>query len=209
MTTFMNYLENLHSVGDKLRDKFGCKINNVPEFVILRMVRNYFHHVEDIEEYSMFVEVGTKGIYEHSTHLIISMKDFAKSIESFKKNNKNEKYKKKQLELMNEFIEYEVLEKADELSTLPKFTIDGGKEIFESGIDLFKYAYNISNIIADRCREIESLKNKEVIKNLESTYTEYYNISKRDFICHPNDVPILTTKGFYFPKDISSIRRAE
>lgn len=32
MTTFMNYLENLHSVADKLKDRFGCNIKNVPEF---------------------------------------------------------------------------------------------------------------------------------------------------------------------------------
>lgn len=208
MTTFMTYLENLHSVGDKLRDKFDCKINNIAEFIILRIVRNYFHHVDDIKEYSIFVDVGNKGIYEHDRHLIISMKDFAKAIKDFRDNNKNE-YVEKQFKIINKFIDYELLDKVDVLSNLPKFTVDNNNEVLESGIDLFKYVYNISNIIADKCRNIETLKNKEVIKNLEETYTEFYNIPKRDFRCHPNDIPILTTKGFYFPENIYSIKKVD
>lgn len=207
MTTFMTYLENLHSVGDKLRDKFGCKINNVPEFVILRMIRNYFHHVEDIEEYIMFAEFEEWGMYENNRHLIISMKDFAKAIQSFIKNNGNKKYVDKQIKLICEFIEYEIIDKVDELVDLPKISIDG-KE-YELGIDIFKYAYNISNFIADKCREIEDLENKDCILNLESTYTSDFNISKRDFLTMPNNIPLMTTAGIIFPKDRNSIKRVD
>ena len=49
--TFMTYLENLHSVADKLKSRFGCSIKDIPEFIVLRVIRNYFHHVDDIEEY--------------------------------------------------------------------------------------------------------------------------------------------------------------
>ena len=209
ITTFLNYLDILHSTGDKLRDKFNIKINKIPEFIILRMIRNYFHHVDDIEEYSMFIEFETWGICEYNKHLIISIKDFAKAIQSFKKNNRNVKYLKEQIELMNVFIEYEILDKSDEFSNLPRFTIDGKCKVYEFGIDLFKYVYNISNIIADKCRELDLLKNKSVICNLDDSYTESNNISKRDFLCHPNDIPLLTTNGFYFPKDRNSIRRVE
>ena len=48
LNTLLTYLENLHSVGDKLKDKYQCNIKNIPEFVILRIIRNYFHHVDDI-----------------------------------------------------------------------------------------------------------------------------------------------------------------
>ena len=68
ITTFMTYLENLHSLADKLKEKFNCKISDIPEFVILRVIRNYFHHVEDIEEYSMFVEFEEWGIYHNNRH---------------------------------------------------------------------------------------------------------------------------------------------
>ncbi|MFA7082988.1 MAG: hypothetical protein WC141_00490 [Arcobacteraceae bacterium] len=207
ITTFMTYLENLHSLADKLRDKFNCKINDIPEFVILRVIRNYFHHVEDIEEYSMFVEFEEWGIYENNRHLIISMKDFAKAIQSFIKNNDNKKYVDKQIELMCEFIECEIIDKVDELVNLPKFSLDG--EIYEFGIDIFKYVYNISNFIADKCREIEELKNKSCILNLEETYTKYFNISKRDLLVMPSNIPLMTTKGLVFPKDRNSIRRVD
>lgn len=207
MTTFMTYLENLHSVGDKLRDKFNCKINNIPEFVILRIIRNYFHHVEDIEEYSMFVEFEEWGIYENNRHLIISMKDFAKSIQSFIKNNGNKKYVDKQIKLICEFIEYDIIDKVDELVNLPKISIDG--KVYELGIDIFKYVYNISNFIADKCREIENLKDKKCIKNLDNSYTVDNNIPKRDFLVMPGNIPLMTTKGIVFPKDRNSIRKAD
>lgn len=206
MTTFMNYLENLHSVADKLKDKFECNIKDVPEFVILRVIRNYFHHVDDIEEYSMFVNCDELGIYEQNRHLIISMKDFAKSIKSFEKNTRNKNYYKKQVEIMSEFIEYWIFDQINELCNLQKFLVDNNDEEYEMGIDLFKYVYNISNIIADRCRAIEVLKNKEVIKGLEYTYTEEYNIPKRDSLRLPGKIPLLTTKGFISPKDKSSIK---
>ncbi|MGB6328253.1 MAG: hypothetical protein WBF48_04960 [Halarcobacter sp.] len=207
MTTFMNYLENLHSTADKLKDKFNCNIKNIPEFVILRVIRNYFHHVEDIEEYSMFVELEHWAIFENDRHLIISMKDFALAIKSFKDNTRDARYVRKQIKLMNEYIENNILEEVNVLCTLPLFTIDGNDEEYEMGIDLFKYVYNITNIIADRCREIEELKSKNVILELEYTFTSFYNISKRDLLVMPNNVPILTTKGFLFPNDKSSIRR--
>lgn len=209
MATFMNYLESLHSVADKLKNNFDCNIKDTPEFVILRVVRNYFHHVNDIKDYSMFVEFEEWGIYENKKHLIISIKDLAKSIKSFRDNTKDKKYFDKQIEIMSIFIENEILLRFDEFSTFPKFTVDDNNEVYEVGIDLFKYVYNISNIIADRCREIEELKSKKVICELEETYTSLYNIGKRDLFVMPSNVPILTTKGFVFPKNKSSIRRIE
>lgn len=205
MTTFMTYLTNLHSVGDKLRDRFKCKINNIPEFIILRVIRNYFHHVDDIETYRMFVELEQWGFYEHNRHLIISMKDFAKSIKNFINTNHDKKYVAKQIDLMCKFIDYEIIDKIDELTNLPKISIDG--KHYELGIDIFKYIYNISNIIADQCRQIEALKNKEVILNLEETYTKKFNIPKRDLVCNPENIPLMTTEGLVFPKDKNSIKR--
>ena len=206
INTLLTYLENLHSVGDKLKDKYQCNIKDIPEFVILRIIRNYFHHVDDIEEYSMFVELEEWGIFEYNRHLIISLKDFAKSLKNFI-DNSNKKYQEKQIELINEFIELDIINKAEQLCDLKEIVIDENK--YELGIDIFKYINNISNIIADRCRDIDELKNKEIILNLESTYTEAFNIPKRDYLTLPSNIPILTTKGFVFPKDRSAIRRAD
>jgi hypothetical protein len=206
INTLLTYLENLHSVGDKLKDKYQCNIKDIPEFVILRIIRNYFHHVDDIEEYSMFVELEEWGIFEYNRHLIISLKDFAKSLKNFI-DNSNKKYQEKQIELINEFIELDIINNAEQLCDLKEIVIDENK--YELGIDIFKYVYNISNIIADKCRDIDELKNKEIILNLESTHTEAFNIPKRDYLTLPGKIPILTTKGFVFPKDRSAIRRAD
>lgn len=205
ITTLMTYLEMLHSTGDKLKDKYQCDIKNIPEFIILRIIRNYFHHINDIESYSMFVEIEEWGICEYNRHLIISLKDFAKSLKNFI-DHSNKKYQNNQVELITEFIEIDIINKAEELCNIKNVLID--ENIYPLGIDIFKYVYNISNIIADNCRDINELKNKKIILNLEPTYTEYYNISKRDFICSPANVPIMTTKGLIFPKNRSTIRTA-
>lgn len=205
MTTFMNYLENLHSVADKLKDKFGCSIKDIPEFVVLRIIGNYFHHVDDIEEYSLQVEFEEWGIYENNRHLIISLKDFGKALKNFIGNTKNQKYLEKQLELMSEFIEYEFITRVDEIVNIAKISIDG--KVYKVGIDIFKYVYNISNIIADECRKIDELKNMDVIINLEETYTKEYNIQKRDLLCCPGNIPIITIEGLIFSKNRESVRR--
>lgn len=203
MNTLLTYLENLHSTGDKLKDKYNCNIKNIPEFVILRIIRNYFHHVGDVEDYSMFVQLEEWGIYEYNKHLIISLKDFAKSLKNFL-DHSNEKYQDKQIELMTKFIEIDIIKNANQICDLKDIIIDENK--YSLGIDIFKYVYNISNIIADKCRNIEKLKNKTIILNLEDTYSEEYNIPKRDLLCLPENVPIMTTKGLIFPKNHNSIR---
>jgi len=205
INTLITYLEMLHSTGDKLKDKYQCNIKNISEFIILRIIRNYFHHVNDIENYSMFVEIEEWGIYEYNRHLIIALKDFAKSLKNFM-DKSNKKYQDSQIELITEFIEVDIINKAEELCDIKDIIID--ENTYSLGIDIFKYVYNISNFIADKCRNIDELKDKKVILNLEPTYTEYYNISKRDLICSPVNVPIMTTKGLVFPKNRSTIRTA-
>lgn len=205
INTLLTYLENLHSIGDKLKDKYQCNIKDIPEFVILRIIRNYFHHVDDIEDYSMFVELEEWEIFEYNRHLVISLKDFAKSLKNFI-DKSNKKYLDKQIELITEFIEIDIVNNVEQFCDLKEVVIDENK--YELGIDIFKYVYNISNIVADKCRNIDELKNKQIILNLEVTYSEEYNIPKRDYIGMPGNIPIMTTKGFIFPKSHDSIRLA-
>ncbi len=205
LNTLMTYLENLHSLGDKLKDKYQCNIKNIPEFIILRIIRNYFHHINDIEDYSMFVELEGWGIFEYNRHLIIPLKDFAKSLKNFI-DKSNKKYLDKQIELITEFIEIDIINNVEQLCSFEEILIDENK--YELGIDIFKYVYNISNIIADKCRNINELKNKQIIINLELTYTEEYNIPKRDYLGMPGNIPIMTTKGFVFPKNCNTIRKS-
>ena len=73
--TLLNYLNSLHSTADKLKDKFDCNIKNIPEFIILRVIRNYFHHVNDIDDFRFYVEIEEWGIYESSLYIIILSND--------------------------------------------------------------------------------------------------------------------------------------
>lgn len=206
ISTLLNYLNALHSTADKLKSKFNCDIKNIPEFVILRILRNYFHHVDDIEDYSLFVEVEEWGIYENSKHLIVSLNDFLKAIKHFmNKNTKNAQYLEEQIILMQEYLENSFFNDIDELLTIDSFLIDG-KE-YKVGIDIFKYVYNISNFIADKCRKVDCLKNESIIEKLDFSYTISNNIPKKDFIGCPENIPIVTTLGFVFPKNIKNIKR--
>lgn len=77
---------------------------------------------------------------------------------------------------------------------------------YQLGVDIFKYVYNISNFIADKCKEIDEIKNQFVIKNLHFTYTASNNIPKNDFIGCVEKLPIMTTVGVIFPKNEKSIK---
>ena len=205
--TLLNYLNSLHSTADKLKDKFNCNIKNIPEFIILRVIRNYFHHVNDndIDKCSFCVELEEWGIYENKMHLIISLNDLLKSIRHFiGQNQKNAQYLKKQIALMKEFLDDDFFENIDELLTIDMILIDDKK--YHLGVDIFKYVYNISNFIADKCREINEIKNQSVIKDLHFTYTASNNIPKNDFIGCVEKLPIMTTVGVIFPKNEKSIK---
>jgi hypothetical protein len=84
----------------------------------------------------------------------------------------------------------------------PRLKLDGATHSL--GYDLFKFVYNVTNIISDKCRGIEQLKSKDVIKNLDSSYSASNNIEKNNLICRPFQVPILTTKGYIFAEKIEA-----
>ena len=119
-------------------------------------------------------------------------------------NIKNAQYLKKQITLMKEFLDNDFFENIDELLTIDRVLIDDKK--YHLGIDIFKYVYNISNFIADKCREIDEVKNQSVIKNIHFTYTSLNNIPKNDFVGCVEKLPIMTTVGIVFPKNEKSIK---
>ena len=57
INTLFTYLNNLHSTADKLLELFDCNIKTAPEFKMLRIIRNYFHHVGDVDEIRLHVKV--------------------------------------------------------------------------------------------------------------------------------------------------------
>ncbi len=213
--TLYSFLDNLHTVGDRLKEDFSCDIKHYPEFKTLRLIRNYFHHVGDVEEIRLNVKVEGSVIVSHAAHLIIPLKTFAKSIKSFidknslPENHRNYKRKKsfieKELNSISEIYDYmpDLLDNMEIMCNRPSLKLDG--QVYELGFDMYKFVYNVANIIADKCREIDELKDKKVITDLAHTYSMEFNIGKYDVLCHPSNVPITTTMGFVYPDKIEMI----
>lgn len=212
INTLFTYLNNLHSTADKLKENFNSNIKNIPEFKLLRLIRNYFHHVGDVDEIRLFVSTDKNVIASHSQHLIIPLELFAKSIKSFIDNNtvntNNRNYKNKmefvtkEISDLSECFDYcsDILQNLDSCCNKPSLELDG--KIYELGFDMYKFVYNITNIIADNCRDIDKLKNKKVITELDQSYSGVNNIGKYDVMCSPSNAPIMTTEGFIYPKVI-------
>ncbi|WP_185266481.1 hypothetical protein [Halopseudomonas xiamenensis] len=214
INTLFTYLNNLHSTADKLKELFGCNIKDTPEFKILRTVRNYFHHIGDVDEIRLYVSAGENTIVSHSQHLIIPLETFAKSLKSFIDNNtapeghRDHKRKKAfiESELGSMFICFdygpELLQNLEKFCNRPSLKLDG--KIYELGFDMYKFVYNITNTIADKCREIEELKVKQAVIDLDSSYTSSKNIEKLDITCSPANAPIMTIEGFIYPNKIEA-----
>lgn len=208
------FLNNLHTTADRLKEDFDCDIKSSPDFKILRLIRNYFHHVGDVEEIRLKVLVEPNVMVSHSEHLLIPLETFAKSVKSFIDKNtlpkKHKGFKKKQafidkeMNAISEIFDYtqDLLTNLDVLCQKPSLKLDG--VVYELGFDMYKSVYNITNIIADKCRGIDEIKNKSVIVELDESYTSTNNIGKHDVFCHPNNVPITTTEGFVYAKSIEA-----
>ncbi|MFL9609124.1 hypothetical protein ACKF11_03465 [Methylobacillus sp. Pita2] len=214
INTLYTYLNNLHSTADKLKELFGCDIKSTPEFKILRIVRNYFHHSGDVDEIRLYVSADKNTIVSHLQHLIIPLETFAKSLKSFIDNNtvpeSNKNYKNKKVFIESELdsifscFDYgpDILQNLEKFCDKPSLKLDG--KTYELGFDMYKFVYNITNVIADSCRKIEELKIKQIVSDLDTSYTASKNIGKFDIMCHPSSVPIMTIEGFIYPNKIEA-----
>ncbi len=215
INTLYTFLNNLHSTADKLKNTFNSDIKEYPEFKVLRVIRNYFHHVDDVDEIRMFVSVDEATIVSHSQHILIPLEIFAKSVKSFISNNtvskKNRNYERKKKFIDNEMdtiadiFDYtaDLLANLDMFCDNPRLKLDG--KVHSLGFDMYKFIYNISNIIADLCRDIPELRDKAVIRNLDDSYSTANNIGKWDVFTPPSKVPITTTEGFVYAEKIELV----
>lgn len=211
INTLFSYLENLHATGDKLKDMFGVNIKSHPEFKLLRMIRNYFHHVGDVDEVRLYASVDKDFINSHLEHLIIPLDIFAKSLKSFIDNNtvaeSNRNYQNK-LDYVGREIASIVtccdcdFIIGDLLSYCRGASISINGEKYLLGFDIYRFVYNITNVISDFCRGVDELLCKEIVRGLDDSYTSENNIPKNDLICRASAVPILTTKGYVFSSSI-------
>ena len=211
INSLFSYLNNLHSLSDKFREHFNITLSNYPEFKILRILRNFFHHVGDIDEKRMFVNLQQDVSVYHLEQIIIPLRIWAESINNFVDKNTlprtDKRFKNKQKYVNKEFDS--ILDICDCVDIIrnPKLfckplllKCDG--VVVELGFDIFKFVYNISNIIADECRKIPVLAQKKVILALDESYNISNNIPKHDLSIHAGANCILTTEGYIFPSSI-------
>ena len=211
INTLFSYLNNLHSSSEKLRDNFDCILSKYPEFKVLRILRNYFQHVDDIDELRMYANLKKDMTLSHHELLVIPMQIWAEAVENFiKKNTVSEKrpdYQKKQAFIKKELDSIlEICDCVDILNNSSKFCrplkLNCDNDIVELGFDIYKFVYNISNIIADECRKIDDLTPKLKALAIDQFYTAKNNIPKFNLSSHACDCNniILTTKGYIHPK---------
>jgi hypothetical protein len=216
INSLFTYLNNLHSTADKLLELFKCNIKTAPEFKMLRIIRNYFHHVGDVDEIRLHVKVEKNVLVSHSQHLLIPLEVLAKSVKSFFDNTvpseKSKNYKARlkfvqdEMSEIAEIFDYSatLMEDLELFCNKPSLRLDG--KVYELGFDMYKFVFNITNIIANKCREIPELHEKKVIQELDWSYRVENNIGKHDVFCSPFNVPITTTEGFVYAKDIQLVR---
>jgi hypothetical protein len=213
INTLFTYLNNLHSLSDKLKDNFNVSISRYPEFKVLRILRNYFHHVDDIDEIRFYVNIKDNMTSYHVEQLVIPLNVWAKAVNNFKIQNtvpeSRQDFKKKQDFIAKEFDKIldicdcvELLESPESYCRSLKLNCDG--KVYDLGFDMFKYVYNITNIIADVLREIDVVSNKAVVLGLDKTYSRDNCIPKFDISGHASNNMLLTTEGYIYPDNVAA-----
>lgn len=203
INTLYTFLNLLHSLNDRFKE-FGIdQLAQRPEFKLLRLIRNYFHHVGDVDEFRLF-QTREAILPSHMEMIIIPTALVARAIESYRNqphNKKNPTRAEKELSSIASVIsDFEYLSNNTDLFRQnPPFRDTDNTYYF--GFDLFKSVYNITNIVADICREREEFAMKRCIQELGKDYTEMNNIPKENMILLPGSPPpLLTTQGYVFPK---------
>ena len=208
INTFFSYLENLHSLSDRFISKHDIRLNKYPEFNLLRIIRNYFHHVDDVNELRVYSRLSQNFITSHNEHLIIPETIFLQAILNFLEKNKNsrkENFRETQLNSIYEISDCRYLiEHATECINI-NFQLDG--VIYTPGFDLFKCIYNISNHIMFECLQNKILLKLDIVQELKEEYQVKTNIPKREIgRLAGGKQHLLTTEGFIFYDQIYKVK---
>lgn len=201
INTLYTFLSMLHSLNDRLKADFNINsLSQYAEFRFLRLIRNYFHHVGDVDEYRLF-QTRSEIISSHMEMIIIPAALVARSVINFRDNQRNiknsENVKREFSSIAQKINDFSyICENAASIANNFPFKIKGND--YYIGFDIYKSVYNISNIIADLCKSIEEIAYKNCIVELDDSFTELNNIEREDLVFLPGKTPILTTEGYIF-----------
>lgn len=214
INSLSTYLTQVHSMADKLRENYGIILSKYPEFKVLRAIRNYMHHVDDVEELRMYANPQPNVSSYHVEHLIIPMNYWAKCLRNLINENtlpehhpqyKNKKkFLKRELEGILDICDCTEIIKNLDLFCSPAYLKCDGK-IIELGFDIYKFIYNTSNIIVHEFRNNNILIQELRLIDIDDSYTIENNIPKHDISSPLGMNCILTLDGYIFPKEIQRI----
>ncbi|WP_055034319.1 hypothetical protein [Vibrio metoecus] len=211
INTLSTYLTQLHSIADKLRNNFDINLSKYPEFRVLRVMRNYMHHVDDVEETRVYVTLQPEVSLYHTEHVIVPISFWAKCLKNLIETNtrpeghpqyaSKKKFLDKELAGITDICDcFEVIESLDAFCKPARLKCDG--VIIELGFDIYKFVYNMSNIIVHEFSEHTDLAFILDEVDIDGTYSIDNNIPKYDLFSRPGINCILTTQGYIFPTRI-------
>ncbi|PSL12019.1 hypothetical protein CLV44_1203 [Marinobacterium halophilum] len=213
INTLSTYLTQLHSIADKLRNNFDVNLSKYPEFRVLRVMRNYMHHVDDVEEVRAYVSLQPEVSLYHAEYVIVPISFWAKCLKNLIETNtrpeghpqhaSKKRFLDKELDGITDICDcFEVIGHLDAFCKTAHLKCDG--VVVELGFDIYKFVYNMSNAIVH-----EFSNNTELVGfldevGIDDTYSLSNNIPKYDLSSRPGVNCILTTKGYIFPAKIES-----
>lgn len=195
INTLFSFLNNLHSLQDRFREQFHSNISQHPEFKLLRILRNYHHHVGDVDEFRVY-NVRNEFTLSHSEMIIIPLYIVAKAILNAKKRPNAER----EIQSISEFIDdFEYISANDSFFRKGALSLTMVKRTIQDLI--FINVFTILQIsLLTFVEKFPSYHKKKCIINLDDTYTSKNNIEKRNLLCHAGEVPFLTTEGYIIPE---------
>lgn len=213
INTLSTYLTQLHSIADKLRKNFDVNLSKYPEFRVLRVMRNYMHHVDDVEEVRAYVSLQPDVSLYHAEHVIVPINFWAKCLKNLIETNtkpvghpqhaNKKKFLGKELDGITDICDcFEVIENIDAFCKPVHLKCDG--VVIELGFDIYKFVYNMSNIIVHEFSNNTELAIFLDEVDIDDSYSIDKNIPKYDLTSHPGVNCILTTKGYIFPVKIEA-----
>ena len=211
INTLSTYLTQLHSIADKLRNNFDVNLSKYPEFRVLRVMRNYMHHVDDVEEVRAYVSLQPEVSLYHAEYVIVPISFWAKCLKNLIETNTRPeghpqhasklRFLDKELDGIADICDcFEVIEHLDAFCKTAQLKCDG--VAVELGFDIYKFVYNMSNAIVHEFSNNTELAGFLDEVDIDDTYSLSNNIPKYDLSSRPGVNCILTTKGYIFPAKI-------
>lgn len=211
INTLSTYLTQLHSIADKLRNNFDINLSKYPEFRVLRVMRNYMHHVDDIEEVRAYISLQPEVSLYHVEHVIVPMSFWAKCLKNLIETNTRpeghpqhtdkKRFLDKELNGITDICDcIDVIKNLDAFCKPAYLKCDG--IVVELGFDIYKFIYNMSNSIVHEFGNNSELTSFLDEVGIDDTYSLHNNIPKYDLFSRPGVNCILTTKGYIFPEKI-------